>query len=102
MVKDIVFARLPGGECTDAGFRARCAGRYRSGATTHNVTLRPDGQLLLKPDNQPAYRLIPLQGRRFRIAELDGFSVEFRGDGIIDELIFHQPNGTSMAKRVEQ
>jgi hypothetical protein len=57
MVKDIVFARLAAGECTDAGFRARCVGRYKSGATTHDVTLNPDGQLVLKPDNQPAYRL---------------------------------------------
>jgi hypothetical protein len=94
MVKDIVFARLAAGECTDAGFRARC------GPTTHAVTLNPDGQLVLKADNQPAYRLVPLQGRRFRIAEL-GYSVEFRGDATIDEVVFHQPNGTFVAARVE-
>jgi hypothetical protein len=57
---------------------------------------------VLKPDNQPAYRLAPQEGRRFRIVELDGFFVEFRGEGaIIDELIFHQPNGTFVAKRVD-
>ena len=44
------------------------------------------GHLVLKPDNQPAYRLAALQGRRFRIVELQGFAVEFRGEGaIIDE-----------------
>jgi Domain of unknown function (DUF3471) len=102
MVKDIVFARRAAGECMDAGFRARCVGRYKSGATTHDVTLNPDGQLVLKPDNQPAYRLLPLQGRRFRIAELEGFSVEFGGDGIIDKIIFHQPNGTFVADRIEE
>jgi hypothetical protein len=42
-----------------------------------------------------------LQGRLFRIAELDGFSVEFRGDPTIDELIFHQPNWTFAAARIE-
>jgi CubicO group peptidase (beta-lactamase class C family) len=101
MVKDIVFARLAAGECTGAGFRARCVGRYKSGPTTHHVTLDPDGRLVLKSDYQPAYRLVPLQGRRFRIAELDGFSVEFRGDPTIDELIFHQPNWTFAAARIE-
>jgi hypothetical protein len=101
MVKDIVFARRPAGECTDASFQARCVGRYKSGATTHHVTLSPERQLVLKPDNQPAYRLVPMQGRRFRIAELDGYSVEFRGDTAVDEVIFHQPNGTFVAKRAE-
>jgi hypothetical protein len=65
------------------------------------VTLDTEGQLVLKPDNQPAYRLAPQQGRRFRIAELEGFFVEFRGDGTIIEVIFHQPNGTFVAKRVD-
>jgi hypothetical protein len=47
--------------------------------------------------------MAPQEGRRFRIAELEGFFVEFRGEGtIIDELIFHQPNGTFVAKRVDE
>jgi hypothetical protein len=64
--------------------------------------LDTEGHLVLKPDNQPAYRLAPQHGRRFRILELEGFLVEFRGEGtIVDEVIFHQPNGTFIAKRVE-
>jgi len=60
------------------------------------VTLDTEGQLALTPDNQPAYRLAPQEGRRSRIVELEGFFVEFRGEGtIIDEVIFYQPNGTS-------
>ena len=101
MVKDIVFARQPAGECTDASFRARCVGQYKSGPTTYQVTLSPERQLALKPDSQPAYRLVPMQGRRFRIAELDGCSVEFRGDPAVDEVVFHQPNTTFVAKRVQ-
>jgi hypothetical protein len=66
------------------------------------VTLDAEGQLVLKPDNQPAYRLAPHQGRRFRTVELEGFVVEFSGEGtIVDEVIFHQPNGTFTARRVE-
>ena len=102
MVKDIVFTRLAAGDCTDPEFRARCVGTFKGGPTTHRVNLDTEGQLVLKPDNQPAYRLAPLQGRRFRIIELDAFVVEFRGEGtVVDEAIFHQPNGTFIAKRVE-
>ena len=102
MVKDIVFVRLAAGDCTDAAFRARCVGTFKGGAITHVVTLDTAGQLVLQPDNQPAYHLVPLQGRRFRIVELEGFVVEFRGEGaIVDEVIFHQPNGTFIAMRVE-
>jgi len=101
MVKEIAFLRRAAGECLDGAFRARCVGTYKSGVTMHRVTLNPDGQLILKPDNQPAYRLLPEQGRRFQIAELEGHSVEFSGETIIDEVIFHQPNGTFVAARIE-
>jgi CubicO group peptidase (beta-lactamase class C family) len=42
------------------------------------------------------------QGRTFVIAELAGFRVEFHrsADGTVDEIIFHQPNGTFPAQRV--
>ena len=102
MVKDIVFARLASGDCLDPAFRARCVGQFKGGAITHRVTLDDEGGLVLKSDFQPAYRLAPEQGRRFRIVELDGFVVEFRGEGTtIDEVMFHQPNGTFTAQRVE-
>ena len=102
-MKDIVFARLAAGDCTDPAFRARCVGHFKSGAITHRVTLDSEGRLVLKPDYQPAYRLAPEQGRRFRIVELEGFVVEFRGEGTtVDEVIFHQPNGTFVAQRVEE
>ena len=101
-VKDIVFARLASGDCTDPAFRARCVGLFKGGAITHRVTLDNEGRLGLKPDYQPAYRLAPEQGRRFRIVELEGFVVEFRGEAVIDEVIFHQPNGVFVAQRVEE
>jgi hypothetical protein len=101
-VKDIVFTRLASGDCTDPAFRARCVGHFKGGAITHRVTLDSEGRLMLKPDYQPAYRLAPEQGRRFLIVELEGFVVEFRGEGIVDEVIFHQPNGVFVAQRVEE
>ena len=41
MVKDIVFARLAAGECADAGFRARCAGRCEKFSTPNPSTRKP-------------------------------------------------------------
>ena len=102
MVKDIVFMRLAAGACTDAAFRARCVATFKGGPFTHRVTLDAEGQLLVQLDGQPAYRLAPHQGQSFRIVELEGFVVEFRGEGaVIDEMIFHQPNGTFLARRIK-
>lgn len=101
MVKDIVFERRAAGDCVDPAFRARCVGQFRTGAITLRVTLDSEGRLIMKLDSQPAYRLEPQQGRRFRIVELDGFAVEFSGEGEeINQIVFHQPNGTFIADRV--
>ncbi len=101
MVADIVFVRVPSGDCMDAGYREACAGRYRHGSITHVVAQQSDGQLTLKPDYQPLYHLRPYQGSVFSIAELEGFRVEFRRGATrsADELVFHQPNGTFVAQR---
>src|SRR5262249_4964141 len=102
MVKDVAFERLAAGDCIDLGFRKRCVGHVKGGPTMYRVTMTADGQLVLEPNDQPAYRLTPLQGRRFRIVELESFIVEFRGEGAaIEEAIFHQPSGTSIAKRLD-
>ena len=101
-VADIVFALLAAGDCTDAAFRARCVGSFKWGAITHRVALDREGALELKSDYQPVYRLAPEQGRRFRIAGLTSF-VEFCGDGmIVDEVIFHHPGGTFVARRTDE
>jgi hypothetical protein len=95
--------RVPSGDCMDAGYREACVGRYRHGSTTHVVSLQVDGQLTLKPDYQPLYHLRPYQGGIFSIVELEGFRVEFRhrSTSSADELVFHQPNGTFVAQRIE-
>jgi hypothetical protein len=103
MVADIVFMRVPSGDCMDVAFREARVGRYRHGSITHVVSLQADGQLTLKPDFQPLYHLRPYQGAIFSIVELEGFRVEFRrgSTSSADELVFHQPNGTFVAQRSE-
>jgi CubicO group peptidase (beta-lactamase class C family) len=103
LVADIVFARVAAGECMDLAFRAGCAGSYIRGDATHVVTENAEGQLTLKIPFQPLYRLRPYQGTTFAILQLDGYRIEFcRGPtGSIDELVYHQPNGSFVAKRTE-
>jgi hypothetical protein len=101
LVKDIVFTRIPAGDCTDPAFRQHCTGTFSAGATTIVVVQDNDGQLMLTVGSQPTYKLRPYQSRTFVIDELEGFRVEFHlgPDGEVNELIFHQPNGTFVARR---
>lgn len=101
LVKDIVFTRIPGGDCTDPAFRQHCTGTFSYGVTAVVVGQDNDGQLTLKFGSQSAYRLRPYQGRIFVSDEFERFRVEFHlgPDGDVDELLFHQPNGTFVARR---
>jgi hypothetical protein len=101
LVKDIVFTRTPTGDCLNAAFRKDCIGTFSRPQMTIVVGQDTDGQLILTVGSQPTYKLLPYQARTFVIAELVGFRVEFRrgADGTVNELIFHQPNGTFTAPR---
>src|SRR6516164_5593367 len=101
LVKDIVFTRVPAGDCTNPAFRQHCTGTFSWGGTTVVVGQDKDGHLTLTVGSQQAYKLRPYQSRAFVIDELEGFRVEFHlaPDGGMDELIFHQPNGTFVARR---
>jgi CubicO group peptidase (beta-lactamase class C family) len=101
LVKDIVFTRIAAGDCTNPAFRERCTGMFSHGATTVVVGQDTDGQLMLTVATQPTYKLRAYQSRTFIIDELEGFRVEFvlGSDGEVDELIFHQSNGTFGARR---
>jgi CubicO group peptidase (beta-lactamase class C family) len=101
LVKDIVFTRIPAGDCTNPAFRQHCVGAYSFGATTVVVAQNSDGQLTLTVGSQPVHMLRPYQRRTFVIGELEGFRAEFHlgPDGEVDELLFHQPDGTFVGRR---
>src|SRR5262249_30958175 len=103
LVKDVVFTRIPAGDCANPAFRQRCTGTFSLGATTVVVRQDNDEQLTLTVGTQPTHKLRPYQGRTFVVDELAGFRVEFHlgPDGAAAELIFHQPNGTSVARRAQ-
>jgi CubicO group peptidase (beta-lactamase class C family) len=100
-VADIVFIRAPAGECMEPAFRGACVGEYVRGEAVHVVSEDAEGQLTLKIPFQPLYQLRPYQGATFAIVRLDGYRTEFRRgpSGAIAELVYHQPNGTFVAKR---
>jgi CubicO group peptidase (beta-lactamase class C family) len=101
LVKDIVFSRVAAGDCTNPAFRQHCTGTFNQGFTTVAIGQDNDGQLTLTFGSQPIRKLHPHQGRTFLIEGFEGFRVEFRRrpDGKVNELIFHQPNGTFVARR---
>ena len=100
-VADIVFTRAPSGECMDAAFRKACTGEYIRGEQAQIVSQDAEGQLNLKIPFQPLYQLKPYHGATFAIAPLDGYRLEFRrgASGKVEEAVYHQPNGTFIAKR---
>jgi Domain of unknown function (DUF3471) len=101
LVKDIVFTRVPGGDCVDPAFRQHYTGSFSAGATMAVVAQDNDRQLTLTVGSGPTYKLHPYQNRTFVIDKFESFRVEFHlgPDGEVDELIFHQPNGTFVAPR---
>jgi hypothetical protein len=103
LVKDIVFTRTAAGDCTNPAFRQRCTGTFSQGITTVVVGQDNHGQLTMTVGSQATCKLRPYQSRTFVIDESEGFRVEFHlgTDGEVDELLFHQPNGTFVARRAQ-
>jgi CubicO group peptidase (beta-lactamase class C family) len=101
LVKDIVFNRIAAGDCTNPIFLQQCIGTFHQGGATIVVGQENDGHLTLAIGGQPTYRLHPYQRRTFVIGEFEDFRVEFRlfPDGGVDELVFHQPNGSFVFRR---
>jgi CubicO group peptidase (beta-lactamase class C family) len=63
-----------------------------------------DGKLTFSVPGQPTYMLEPVQGRRYRLAGMDGFFVTFRpskDDAKETEIYLEQPQGNYTLKRIK-
>ena len=102
MVDDIVFRRVAAGDVLDAAFRKLCAGDYLHSGRVIEIRLDAMGQLAMTIPGQPTHRLLPANGRHFKVDTLEGFGVEFRrpSPGEVDALIFHEPRITALAPRI--
>ncbi len=94
-LKDITFVRLGDRSMTQKTFLQPLAGEYQYGPLPVVVALKGDTALTLTLPGQPVYNLVPVRGTKFNIKELNGYSVEFKGD----DLVFYQPSGTFSATR---
>ncbi len=100
-VSDIVFTRAADPQMRQRSFLESLAGTYGLGLTPVAVAFKNDSTLTLTVPGQPTYELVPARGTTFDLKGLNGYSVEFKKDesGAFTELVFHQPNGTFVAKR---
>jgi CubicO group peptidase (beta-lactamase class C family) len=94
-LKNIEFVRQGDRSMTQKTFLQPLTGEYQRGPTTAVVALKGDTALTLAMPGLPVYNLVPVHGSRFNIKELNGYSVEFKGD----DLVFFQPQGTFSATR---
>jgi len=94
-LKDITFIKLGDRSMTQKTFLQPLTGDYQRGPLLAAISLKGDSALTLTLPGQPVYNLVPLHGTKFNIKELNGYSVEFKGD----DLVFYQPNGTFSATR---
>jgi Domain of unknown function (DUF3471) len=101
LVKDVVFTRIAAGDCPNSAFRQHCTGTFSHGLAAVVVGQDSDGQLTLTYASEPTCKLRPYQSRTFVVEGPEDVRVEFHlgPDGEADELIFHQPRGTSVARR---
>jgi CubicO group peptidase (beta-lactamase class C family) len=94
-LKDITFIKLGDRSMTQKTFLLPLTGDYQRGPLLAAVSLKGDSALTLTLPGQPVYNLVPVHGTKFNIKELNGYSVEFKGD----DLVFYQPSGTFSATR---
>ena len=94
-LKDITFVRLGERGMMQKTFLQPLTGDYQRGPMLAVIALKGDSALTLTLPGQPVYNLVPVRGMKFNIKELNGYSVEFKGD----ELVFYQPSGTFSATR---
>jgi CubicO group peptidase (beta-lactamase class C family) len=94
-LKDITFVKLGDKSMTQKTFLQPLTGEFLRGPITAVVALKGDTALTLTMPGLPVYNLVPVHGTKFNIKELNGYSVEFKGD----DLVFFQPQGTFSAKR---
>jgi CubicO group peptidase (beta-lactamase class C family) len=94
-LKDITFVKLGDRSMTQKTFLQPLTGEFLRGPITAVVALKGDTALTLTMPGQPVYNLVPVHGTKFDIKELNGYSVEFKGD----DLVFYQPQGTFAAAR---
>ena len=94
LVKPTVFTKLA--TKLDRKILIKCVGEYDAAGMGVNIALQGDDQLMLVFPNSTQFELVPIEGLRFKVKTLEGFTLEFKQakDGRVVEAISQQPNAT--------
>jgi len=103
-VEDIVFTRMAAEKFRQKEFLQKFTGDYEIQGAIVTVAFKDDQTLKMVVPGQPEYTLDPLSETEFKLAELEGFTVEFvlNDEGKVTAVKSHQPNGSFEMKKVEK
>jgi CubicO group peptidase (beta-lactamase class C family) len=91
---EAVFVRKPDASLSDPKILQLYTGKYIIGGSVLEVTMKGDNSLYLLVPGQPAYQLIPIKPRRFRMQGFADYTFEFiQNDGKITSFKQRDPSG---------
>ena len=98
----IVFTRVVPAQHSDPEYIAKVAGKYHLEGLDL-VVEEKNGNLYLSPTGQPTFQMESSANDEFKFQAMPGYSIKFKFNGKTkaQELVMFQPNGTFVAKRVE-
>lgn len=99
-VDPIVFERIASDLWKRSDYLKQFVGDYDVNGLKIVIKLEGD-QLKMTPAGQPTFALQPILENQFKVPDLPGFSVSFKGTDH-DVIVLHQPNGEFEGKRSKE
>jgi len=99
----IIFTRIVPAQHSDPEYIVKVLGKYHLEGLDISIEEK-NGKLYLSPVGQPSLPMESSGKDRFKFKDMPGYSTKFKfsGKDKAQELVMFQPNGTFVAKRVEQ
>ncbi len=103
-IDPIVFERQPDASLRDPEFLDRLVGSYAASEAITLTISRVGDELRVSQNGSPLMKLDPLDGTSFRLAELQGFTLEFElpETGPATVMIAHEPGDSTRCERIEE
>jgi len=98
----IIFSRVVPAQHNDPAYIAKVTGKYHLAGLDINIEEK-NGKLYMSPVGQPSFQMESSNKDMFKFEALPGYSTKFKFNekDKAQELVMFQPNGTFVAKRVE-
>ncbi|NMC39408.1 MAG: serine hydrolase [Bacteroidales bacterium] len=103
-IKPIEFKRVKDDIKIEKGVLEKYVGEYAIGEIVSRIYIKNDKTLFLFVPGQPEYELAPAGTDTFKLIIIEGFKIQFTkaDNGVINGLLFIQPNGTFRATRKQE